>query len=68
VDNGTDLLCSDIPLVIAAFLLWKFIKGTKFVSLADIPIREALEEVAKNPEPLEPQSKGWERVVAFLWD
>jgi amino acid transporter len=54
--------------VIAAFLLWKFIKGTKFVSLAEIPIREALEEVAKNPEPLEPQSKGWKRVVAFLWD
>jgi amino acid transporter len=66
--NGTDLLCSDIPLVIAAFLLWKFIKGTKFVSLAEIPIREALEEVAKNPEPPERQSKGWKRVVAFLWD
>ncbi|UPX13278.1 uncharacterized protein EKO05_0003794 [Ascochyta rabiei] len=58
----------DIPLVIAAFLLWKFIKGTKVVDLADVPIRAALEEVRKNPEPLEPKSRGWRRVVNFLWD
>jgi amino acid transporter len=54
--------------VIAAFLLWKFIKGTKMVSLADIPIRAALEEVTKNPEPLEPKSTGWRRAVNILWD
>jgi amino acid transporter len=58
----------DIPLVIAAFLLWKFIKGTKMVSLADIPIREALDEVARNPEPPEPKSTGWRRAVNALWD
>ncbi|OAL52538.1 amino acid permease-like protein [Pyrenochaeta sp. DS3sAY3a] len=58
----------DIPLVIAAFLLWKFIKGTKFVSLADIPIREALNEVTRNPEPLEPKATGWKRIPAFLFD
>ncbi|KAF2651069.1 hypothetical protein K491DRAFT_696740 [Lophiostoma macrostomum CBS 122681] len=58
----------DIPLVIAAFLLWKFIKGTKFVSLQDIPIREALEEVARHPEPLEVRSKGWRRAANILWD
>jgi amino acid transporter len=59
---------SDIPLVIAAFLLWKFIKKTKFVSLADIPIREALEEVARYPEPTEPKKYGMKRVIGFLWD
>ncbi|KAL1592349.1 hypothetical protein SLS60_011427 [Paraconiothyrium brasiliense] len=58
----------DIPLVLAAFLLWKFIKGTKFVNLADIPIREALEEVASHPEPLEQNKTGWKRVAGFIWD
>jgi amino acid transporter len=63
-----DVACSDIPLVIAAFLLWKFIKGTKFVSLAEIPIREALDEVLKHPEPLELEATGWKRIPAFLFD
>ncbi|KAI8932247.1 hypothetical protein NX059_011126 [Plenodomus lindquistii] len=58
----------DIPLVIAAFLLWKFIKGTKFVSLAEIPIRDALEEIIKNPEPVETKATGWRKIPAFLFD
>ncbi|KAF2035365.1 amino acid permease-like protein [Setomelanomma holmii] len=58
----------DIPLVIAAFLLWKFIKGTKFISLSEIPIREALDEVSKHPEPEEPKATGWGRIPAFLFD
>lgn len=58
----------DIPLVIAAFLLWKYVKGTKMVDLAHVPIRAALDEVARHPEPLELKSKGWRRVVNFLWD
>ncbi|KAF2796453.1 amino acid permease-like protein [Melanomma pulvis-pyrius CBS 109.77] len=58
----------DIPLVIAAFLLWKFIKGTKFVPLADIPIREALKEVTRHPEPADPKAVGWKRVIGILWD
>lgn len=61
-------LLRDIPLVLAAFLLWKFLKGTKFVNLADIPLREALNEVAKHPEPLEPKKTGWNRVASILWD
>ena len=58
----------DIPLVIAAFLVWKSFKGTKFVSLEDIPIREALDEIARHPEPLEVRPKGWKKVVAILWE
>lgn len=58
----------DIPLVIAAFLLWKFIKKTKFVDLADVPIRAALEQVAANPEPEESKATGWRKAVNFLWD
>jgi amino acid transporter len=49
-------------------LLWKFIKGTKFVNLAEIPLREALEEVAKHPEPLEPKKMGWQRIANIIWD
>lgn len=67
-NNLADAQHRDIPLVIAAFLLWKFIKGTKFVNLADIPLREALEEVAKHPEPLEPKKTGWKRIANILWD
>lgn len=63
-----NIYCRDIPLVIAAFLLWKFIKGTKFVNLAEIPLREALDEVAKHPEPPEPKTTGWKRVFGILWD
>lgn len=54
--------------MLAAFVLWKVIKGTKFVNLADIPLREALEDVARNPEPLEPKAHGWKRVLGILWD
>ncbi|KAF2643757.1 amino acid permease-like protein [Massarina eburnea CBS 473.64] len=58
----------DIPLVIIAFLLWKFIKKTKFVDLSTIPIRAALDEVAKYPEPAEPKQVGWRRALGILWD
>jgi amino acid transporter len=58
----------DIPLVLVAFLLWKFIKRTKFVKLSEIPLKEALDDVYQNPEPLDPGSKGWKKIVGFLWD
>ena len=58
----------DIPLVLAAFLLWKFIKKTSFVKLSEIPLKEALDEIDRHPEPLDPASKGWKKAVGFLWD
>lgn len=58
----------DIPLVLTAFALWKLFKKTEFVDLAQVPIREALEEIERNPEPAEPEKRGWEKVVGFLWD
>ena len=58
----------DIPLVLAAFILWKMFKGTRFIRLSEIPLREALDEIERNPEPLDPASKGWMKVVGFLWD
>lgn len=59
---------SDIPLVITAYLLWKFIKKTKIVSLTDIPLREALADVDRFPEMPEPEAKGWKKVLNILWD
>ena len=58
----------DIPLVLAAFVLWKFFKKTRFVNLTDIPLREALDEIERKPEEPEPRPKGWLRWVSFLWD
>lgn len=58
----------DIPLVLTAFGLWKLIKKTKFVNLLDIPIKEALEDIERNPEPEEPPKSGLIKYVAFLWD
>ncbi|EMR72278.1 putative dicarboxylic amino acid permease protein [Eutypa lata UCREL1] len=58
----------DIPLVLVAFGVWKVVKKTRFVKLEDIPLREALEEIERNPEPIEPEPKGWQKTFGFLWD
>ncbi|OQO00909.1 hypothetical protein B0A48_13598 [Cryoendolithus antarcticus] len=57
----------DIALVTTAYLLWKFIKRTKIVSLADIPLMEAFERAAQDQEP-EKVVPGWRKWVGFLWD
>lgn len=60
---------SDIPLILVAYLGWKYFKGTKFVALEDIPIRAALDEIRDNPETPEPVRKGWKGVVMkLLWE
>ncbi|OMP83881.1 Dicarboxylic amino acid permease [Diplodia seriata] len=58
----------DIPLVLTAYLLWKFIKKTKILSLSEIPLREALADVDRFPEMPEPERKGWSRALNILWD
>ena len=35
---------SDIPLVLAAYLIWKFVKKTKFVALSEIPLHDVFEK------------------------
>lgn len=57
----------DIPLVIAAYLLWKFTKGTKIVSLEDIPLRAALDDIVQYPEPAERKRTGWLRYLSWIW-
>lgn len=39
------ILCNrDIPLVVSAYLIWKFLKKTKITDLADIPLTDALRQ------------------------
>jgi amino acid transporter len=57
----------DIPLVITAYIAWKSIKGTKIIPLADIPLREALDEVARNPEPPEPKHGLGYKILNIFW-
>jgi amino acid transporter len=54
--------------VITAYLIWKFVKKTKLVSLKEIDLSGALEDFINNPEDPEPQSTGWRKFVTFLWD
>ncbi|KAK6087677.1 Dicarboxylic amino acid permease 3 [Seiridium cupressi] len=48
----------DIPLVLCAYLIWKFIKKTKIVPLESIPLVEALAQADQYPEDPEEKSKG----------
>ncbi|KAG6002944.1 hypothetical protein E4U21_002509 [Claviceps maximensis] len=43
----------DIPLVITVYLIWKFVKKTKIVALADIPLHKAFERAEQKYEALE---------------
>lgn len=56
----------DIPLVILFAVGWKLYKKTKWISLTEIPIREALDDIRDNPEEIIPPAKGWQR-LNILW-
>jgi amino acid transporter len=60
--------CSDIPLVLGAYLTWKFVKKTKTVSLDSIPLGDALEQAEQYPDEPEAKQEGWLRCVSWLWD
>ncbi|KAK5989280.1 Dicarboxylic amino acid permease [Cladobotryum mycophilum] len=40
----------DIPLVLGAYLIWKFYKKTNFVSLAEIPLEAALQQAERKDQ------------------
>ncbi|KAI1330120.1 amino acid permease/ SLC12A domain-containing protein [Xylariaceae sp. FL0255] len=69
--NAEDFVSSylDIPLVLGAYLLWKFFKKTKILALADIPLQEAFKLAESSIEDESPvKNKGWIRLVSWLWD
>lgn len=57
----------DIPLVLLAYGLYKYIRGTKIIPLTEVPVHQALEEARNDPEnvPIKP-AKGWKR-LNVLW-
>ncbi|KAI0397013.1 amino acid permease/ SLC12A domain-containing protein [Xylariaceae sp. FL0594] len=60
----------DIPLVLTAFLVWKFWKKTKLVSLSEIPLEDAFKQAAEQAPDDEPLVKrtSWVRLVSWIWD
>ncbi|KAF2490290.1 putative amino acid permease [Lophium mytilinum] len=56
----------DIPLVLTAYFGWKFLKRTKILSLDDVPLRAALDEIVSRPEEEVPKARGWRR-LNILW-
>ncbi|KAK7977327.1 hypothetical protein PG996_003393 [Apiospora saccharicola] len=58
----------DIPLVLGAYLIWKFVKKTKVVSLDSIPLLAALDQVDLYPDMPEPKQTGWLRTVSWMWN
>ncbi|KAF6824251.1 amino acid transporter [Colletotrichum plurivorum] len=58
----------DIPLVLGAYLIWKFAKKTKVVTLDNIPLHEAFEQADAYPEEPEVKKTGPIRFVSWIWE
>ncbi|KAK4444874.1 amino acid permease [Podospora aff. communis PSN243] len=58
----------DIPLVLTAYLSWKYYERTEVVSLADIPLGDAFAQVQQSPDEPEAKQKGPIRFVSWIWD
>ncbi|KAI1850335.1 hypothetical protein JX265_002233 [Neoarthrinium moseri] len=58
----------DIPLVLGAYLIWKFVKKTKLVSLDSIPLIDALEQAEQYPDEPEPKAHSAWKVISWIWD
>lgn len=57
----------DIPLVLLAFGGYKLLRRTKFVSLREIPIAQALDEARNDPENVPIEKGRWWQRWNFLW-
>lgn len=60
----------DIGLIIFITAVWKILKRTKYVPLSKIPLQTIFDDVHRKPLNDEPEapSKGWIRVISWLWD
>ncbi|KAH9908949.1 amino acid permease/ SLC12A domain-containing protein [Xylariomycetidae sp. FL2044] len=57
----------NIPLILALYFGYKFVRKSKVVALEDVPIRPYIEIFNANPEPPEPPKSGL-RKLNFLWE
>ncbi|KAK4226550.1 amino acid permease/ SLC12A domain-containing protein [Podospora fimiseda] len=59
----------DIPIVLTAYLFWKYFRKTKIVSLDDIPLEDVFQQADDFvDEEAEGKQKGWIRAISWIWD
>ncbi|KAI2615077.1 proline-specific permease [Hypoxylon sp. NC1633] len=58
----------DIPLVLSAYFIWKFVKKTEIPSLKSILLEDAFRQVDQYPDEPEGKSEGLLRIVSWMWD
>lgn len=58
---------SDIGLITVAYVGWKLIKRTEFVSLNAVPLDDVFYEIDENPEPAPARPTGIIRYISWLW-
>ncbi|KAH0421540.1 amino acid permease [Colletotrichum camelliae] len=58
----------DIPLVLGAYLIYKFVKKTKIVPLENIALHDAFDQADAYPEEPEVKKTGPIRFVSWIWD
>ena len=58
----------DIPLVLCAYLIWKYVKKTKIVSLHAMALDEAFAQADNTPDEPEVKKPGWVRGISWIWD
>ncbi|KAI5919138.1 proline-specific permease [Camillea tinctor] len=58
----------DIPLVLSAYLIWKYMKKTKVAPLSSIPLDEAFDKAEEPWDEPEVEKKGWIRLVSWIWN
>lgn len=56
----------NVPLILILYFGYKVLRGTKLVPLHEMPIRGFLEVASRNPEPVIPRPRGWNK-LSVLW-
>ncbi|KAI1484561.1 proline-specific permease [Biscogniauxia mediterranea] len=58
----------DIPLVLSAYLIWKYVKKTRVAPLSSIPLDEAFNKAEEPWDEPEEEKGGWIRLVSWIWN
>ncbi|KAI8962061.1 dicarboxylic amino acid permease [Daldinia sp. FL1419] len=58
----------DMPLVLGAYLIYKYVKKTRIASLKSIPLEDAILQADQYPDDPQDKSEGWTRAISWLWD
>ena len=55
--------------MLTAYFFWKVFRKTKIVSLAEIPLEDALARVDEYyPEQTLDKERGWVKAISWIWD